>query len=79
MENIDPDKIITKTDMLLYLILQELQRINPPVCPTREGIEADEPKPHICTCKRCGAKIEGHGAFLKHARACKREGRLNAL
>ena len=75
MEKIDPGKIITKTDMLLYNIWQELIKFNAAVCSTREGIELAEPKRSICTCKRCGAKIEGHGAFLKHARDCKKEGK----
>jgi hypothetical protein len=74
---VNPETLVSKTDKLLYLILQELRGKNEPVRPTREGTEEVIQKPKV-TCKRCGKQFDGHGVFLKHAKACKKESELNA-
>ena len=74
---INPEQLVSKTDKLLYLILQELRQKGEPVRPTREGTKASVQKPKV-TCKRCGKSFDGHGTFLKHAKACKKESEINA-
>jgi hypothetical protein len=75
--DINPEQLFSKTDKLLYLILQELRQMNAPVRPTAEGTKAATQKPKV-TCKRCGKSFEGHGVFLKHSKACKKESETNA-
>lgn len=61
------------TNKLLWLILQELKKMNTPkesVCSTRESIEKPKSKKAI-TCKVCGEKFDNRGLFLRHMKVHK--------
>lgn len=67
------------TEKLLYLIWQELQKINTvkqpkpePVRPTREATE-DKAKV-IIKCKKCGEEFNNRGSFFQHMKQHKKEG-----
>jgi hypothetical protein len=59
------------TEKLLYLILQEIQKPKEP--PAKQPAPQAESKKPKVTCKRCKQTFDGHGEFLKHAKACKKE------
>lgn len=61
------------TDKLLYLILQELKRINSLPCPTREDTEEVKDTVKTITCKICGEQFTNRGLFLSHMREHKKE------
>ncbi len=79
MSNLKPEQLVSKTDKLLYEILQELKKLSKlkpqPARPMRKAAKGKAVKAKFYRkCKKCGTEFDNYGFFMKHMKEHKEEG-----